>query len=90
MLAWGTPMVESNAVTLRPNVCPFPYALAMHAALLNVLFEALKRASARGLITSSDAESLLSAGASRDCSVLRASVEVVLATLEGSRDARQA
>lgn len=80
----------TDVVSLRENVRPFPHALAMHAALLNVLFEALKRASARGLIAPADAESLLSVGAQRDCAVLRASVEVVLATLEGSRNARQA
>lgn len=66
------------------NVIPLPWSLTCHSALLNVLFEALKRAVARGLVTHAQAEELMTIGAARDCGVLRASIEVVLGALERS------
>lgn len=66
------------------RVIPLPYALACHSALLHILHEAIKRAVARGLLSHANAEELLTIGASRDCAVLRASVEVILGVLERS------
>ena len=67
------------------NVRPLPYALACHSALLNVLFEACKRARARGLLSDANVTELLSIAAGRDNAVLRASCELVLGELERSR-----
>ena len=71
-----------------PNVVALPRSHVCHSALLNVLFEALKRAVARGLVTHADAERLMCDGAARDCGVLRASVEVVLGVLEARTQVR--
>lgn len=82
-------MAEPNASGASgANVVPLPWSLACHSALLNVLFEALKRAVARGLVTHTDAERLMCDGAARDCAVLRASIEVVLGVLEARAQVR--
>ena len=67
------------------NVVPLQYAASCHSALLNILYEALRRAVPRGLMEHDDAQELLTLCASRDSGTVRVAVEAVLRALEASR-----
>ena len=66
------------------NVMSFPYALACHAALSDILFHSLSRAIDKGLYTCEEAEEVLALAVAAHSGVLRATIELILAANERS------
>jgi hypothetical protein len=63
---------------------PFPYALACHAALRDILALALSRAVAKGLYAPGEANEVYGLALAQHSGVLRATIELVLAALGAS------
>jgi len=63
----------------RCNVRAFPYALACHDALADILFCALSRAIDKGLYTCDEASEVLALAVTHHSGVVRATIELVLA-----------
>jgi hypothetical protein len=64
---------------------PFPYALACHAALRDILGHSLRRACELGLYSFDEAGELFRLAVAQHSGVLRATCELVLGAVEAAR-----